>query len=81
MKINSFYGEKFAVDIRNKRKALKLTQQEAAFCLEIETRTLQYAEYGRLPDTPIFLKLCSFYGLTASDYGEKVSPSVPVHAG
>lgn len=81
MKQNSFYGEKFAEDIRGKRKELHLTQLAVSTCLGIEPRTLQYAEYGRLPDTPVFLKLCSFYGLTASDYGEKVSPNVSVHTG
>lgn len=81
MKRNPFYGKKFAEDIRSKRKELRLSQLAVSTRLEIEPRTLQYAEYSRLPDTPVFLKLCSFYGLTASDYGEKVPPRVPVHAG
>lgn len=78
MKNYSFHGEKFAEDIQRKRKEMHLTQLAVSACLGIDPRTLQYAEYGRLPDTPIFLKLCSFYGLTATDYGEKVSLSVPV---
>lgn len=81
MKNISSYGKKFAEDIRSKRKELHLTQFTVSSRIGIEPRTLQYAEYGRLPDTPIFLKLCSFYGLTASDYGEKVPSSVPVHTG
>jgi len=73
-------AEKFAQDAKARRKRMKLSQIKAAEYLEIDRRSVQNVETGRMPNVRTFMRMCALYRLNPYDYGEELGPNVPVYS-
>lgn len=71
----------FARDIRQARKELGITQEQAAERLQVSTNEYKNLEAGRYwPKLPLFFRITRLFGLKPQEYEEEAIQGDLVHS-